>query len=222
MPTWKTSAIAIMVIAVAVVANVQACSGQTMFAVVLGSQNVNQSGWLSGYVVYGQSGNYTLAISASGSKSIFPITDARVIVLVSDEAAAGGIQSLKVDGVPIFGFTRGVPDYYDANGGPLSQPDYYGYNDSYVIPQITYSQGHYPDNAKDVTVSLQFSRSATSESKVMFLCYGITAQCKPLETSFSDSTLFVTPEYAVSGLFAFGACFGAFVFYKKICQKDVS
>ncbi|MCL5949961.1 MAG: hypothetical protein M1490_05735 [Candidatus Bathyarchaeota archaeon] len=196
-------------------AGFQATSAGTMFVIVLGSQEISGSGWFAGYVVNGQSGTYTLRISASGSEHSFPITDVKVIVLVSNEAAAGGIQSLTINETSVSGYTKEAPSYYGANGGPFKEPDYYGYNDHYVIPQISYNQGHYPDNAENITINLQFSSLATENSKVMFLCYGTDAKGHALKTAFSNGTLIVVPEYALGGLVAFGACFFAFIVFNK-------
>ena len=193
----------------------ETASAGTLFAIVLGSEEIKGDGWFAGYVVNGQSDTYTLRISASGSQSSFPITNIKVIVLVSDEAAAGGIQSLTIDGVTISGYTEGTPSYYGANGGPFKELDYYGYNDQYVISALTYEQGHYPSSAKEVTVHLQFSSSASGNSKVMFLCYGTDANGNSLKTAFSNGTLIALPEYALGGLVAFGACFVAFFAFKK-------
>ena len=193
----------------------QVTSAGTMFVIVLGSQDVGGSGWFAGYVVNGQSGTYTLRVSASGSEKSFPISDVKVIVLVSDEAASGGIQSLSINNVPVSGFTKGTPSYYGANGGPFSETDYYGYNDNYSIPQLSYSQGHYPDTAQNITVNLQFSSLATVASKVMFLCYGTDAKGQALKTAFSNGILMVVPEYALGGLVGLGACFVAFAIFKK-------
>jgi hypothetical protein len=170
-----------------------------MFAVVLNSGDVNGSGWFSGYVVYGQSGNYTLTISASGSQQSFPISDIKVIVLVSDEAKPGGIKSLSIQSEPILGYTKGAPCYYGSKGGPFSEPDYYGYNDSYTIPKLTYNEGHFPENAKNITINMQFSSVANANSKVMFPCYGTDAKGNVLKTAFSNGTLLVLPEYAFGG-----------------------
>ena len=193
----------------------QVTSAGTMFVIVLGSQDVGGSGWFAGYVVNGQSSTYTLRVSVTGSEKSFPISNVRVIVLVSVEAASGGIQSLSINGAPVAGFTKGTPSYYGANGGPFNEPDYYGYNDSYSIPQLSYSQVHYPDNAQNITINLQFSSSATINSKVMFLCYGTDAKGQALKTAFSNGTLMVVPEYALGGLVAFGACFFAFAVFRK-------
>ena len=209
------TAIAIFLAVTVGAAGFQATSAGTMFAIVLGSQEVGGSGWLAGYSVNGQSGTYTLRVSASGSENSFPITNVKVIVLVSGEAATGGIQSLSINGVPVSGYTKGTPSYYGANGGPFSEPDYYGYNDRYVIPHLSYNQGHYPDNAQNITINLQFSSSATVNSKVMFLCYGTDAKGHALKTAFSNGTLMAVPEYALGGLVAFGACFFAFIAFRK-------
>jgi hypothetical protein len=135
--------------------------------------------------------------------------------LVSDEAAASGIQSLSIQDKQISAFTKGIPNYYGAKGGPFNEPDYYGYNDSEVIPQLTFDEGHYPEKAKLVTVSIQFSSSATENSKVMFLCYGTDAHGNGLKTAFSTGTLFVTPEYSLGGIVAFAACFCGYIIFKK-------
>jgi hypothetical protein len=209
-------AVVSMILVVAICsAGFQAASAGTLFSIVLGSQDVSGDGWFSGYVVNGQSGSYVLRVSASGGANSFPITNIRIIVLVSDEAAAGGIKSLSINGTSISGYTKGAPVYYGANGGPFCQPDYYGYNDRYVIRTLSYSVGHYPDSAENITVNLQFNSSATVNSKVMFLCYGTDAKGASLKTAFSNGTLIVLPEYSFGGLVAFGACFFAFLAFKK-------
>ena len=114
------------------------------------STYVGGSGWYAGYVIVGKSGTYKLNISATGSQSQYPITNVKVIVLASNEAAAGGLKSLSIEGTPITGFTAGKPPYYVANGGPFQEPDYYGYNDAYLISQLTYNEAHHPDHWKQL------------------------------------------------------------------------
>ena len=208
--------LAIVLVLTIVFLGFQEASAATLFAMVLSAEDVGGSGWLAGYVVYDESGAYTLSISASGNQNSFPITNIKVIVAVSDEAAAGGVQSITIEGTPITGYTHGTPAYYGASGGPFSEPDYYGYNDDYVIPQLTYSEGHHPENAKDIAITVQFSDSATPNSKVMFLCYGINAQGQGLKTAFSNATLIMpTPEYGLGSLMAFAVCISAFIAFKK-------
>ena len=133
--------LAFTLVLVAGVMSIQGANASSLFTIVLGSQQVDGSGWLAGYVVYGQSGTYTLQIAANGAQDSFPISNVKIIVLVSEDAAAGGLQALSIEGTPISTFTMGQPSYYGANGGPFAEPDYYGYNDQYVIPSLTYSEG---------------------------------------------------------------------------------
>jgi hypothetical protein len=210
-----TKGLAAVLLLAMVTTSIQAASAATLFSVVLSSEDVNQTGWFAGYVAYG-SGTYTLSISASGSQNTFPITNIKVIVCVSDEAAAGGVQSITIESTPISDYTQGVPQYYGANGGPFSESDYYGYNDNFVIPQLTYSEAHHPENAKNIAITIQFSSTATPNSKVMFLCYGINAQGQGLKTAFSNGSLIIpTPEYGLGSLVAFTVCISAFLVVKK-------
>jgi len=175
------------------------------------------SGWYAGYVIVGRSGTYTLDISATGSQMQYPITNVRVIALASDEAVVGGLKSLYIEGMQIIGFQTGKPPYYVANGGPFQEPDYYGYNDTYVIPQLTYDEAHHPDHWEQITVKVEFQSTATINSKIMFLCYGTDAQGKPAESPFSGGTMFVIPDLAgtLVGLTAFGSAFGIYSLRKR-------
>jgi hypothetical protein len=173
------------------------------------------SGWYAGYVVIGQSGTYTLNISANGPKAAFPITNIKVIALISNESQAGGLKSLSINNVPITTFNQGRPAYYTANGGPFQEPDYYGYSDQYVIPQLTYEQISYPKQWYQINATIEFASNATTQSKVMFLIYGTDAKGKPAETPFSGGTMFVVPEYTLP-LLNISACLIAYATYKKI------
>jgi hypothetical protein len=188
-----------------------------IFIIGEGSTYVHGSGWYAGYVIYRRSGTYTLNISATGSESHFPITNVKVIVLASDEAAEGGLKSLSIEGVPIKGFQTGKPPYYIADGGPFKEPDYYGYNDTYVISELTFDEVHHPDHWVQITVTVEFQSTATTNSKIMFLCYGIDAKGKPAETPFSGGTMFVIPDLASTlvGLTAFGGAYGLYYLRKR-------
>lgn len=197
---------------------IQGVFAASVFVLVLDAEECGGSGWCAGSAVYGQSGTYTLKIAANGAQNAFPISNVKIIVLVSNEAAAGGLATLQIEGTTISTFTTGYPTYYGTSGGPFTEPDYYGYNDQYTIPTLTYSEGHWPDNFKDVTVTITFSSSATANSKVMFLCYGTDANGKGLKTPFSGGTLFVVPEFPVP-LVAVGASFAALAVYKKLKRQ---
>ena len=192
-----------------------------IFIIGEGSTYVGGSGWYAGYVICGRSGTYTLNISATGSKEHFPITNVKVIVLASDEAATEGLEFLTIEGTSIIGFQTGKPPYYVANGGPFKEPDYYGYNDTYVIPQLTYNDAHYPDHWVQITVTVEFKPTATTNSKIMFLCYGIDAKGKPAETPFSGGTMFAIPDLAstLMGLTAFGGAYGLYHLRKRKIMK---
>lgn len=190
-----------------------------IFIIGEGSTYIGGSGWYAGYVIYGQSGTYKLNISATGSEYHFPITNVKVIVLASNETAAGGLQTLTIDGMSIIGFQTGKPPYYQANGGPFKEPDYYGYNDSYVIPQLTYDEAHHPKHWVQITVTVEFAPKATTNSKIMFLCYGTDAKGNPAETPFSGGTMFAIPDLAstLMGLTAFGGAYG--LYYQRKRKK---
>jgi len=185
---------------------------------VNGSNYVGGSGWYAGYVVLGASGTYMLEISANGPERLFPVTNVKVIAVVSDEAAAGGLKSLSINGMPITGYTQtsNPPPYYVAQGGPFQEPDYYGYNDTYAIPQLTYPEDAWPNGAKEVPVTIEFASTATQNSKVMFLCFGIDSAGKPAETPFSKGTMFVIPfiPSTIIGLGAMVGVLGLFYFRK--------
>ncbi len=185
-----------------------------MFIIAKEALYSGSSGWYAGYVVAGQSGTYTLNISATGSQRLFPVSNVKIIAVISDQAQAGGLSSLAINGVPITTFTAGIPAYYGANGGPFSEPDYYGYNDQYVIPQLTYQQTHFPDQWYQITVTVDFASTATEKAKVMFLCYGIDSHGNPAKAPFSQVTLFVLPEY-VTPILGVAACFGAYIVFQK-------
>jgi hypothetical protein len=192
-----------------------------IFIIGEGSTYIGGSGWYAGYVIYGQSGTYKLNISATGSQRQFPIKNVKVIVLASNETANGGLKSLSINGTSIIGFKRGKPQYYVANGGPFQEPDYYGYNDTYVIPQLTFNEAHHPEHWIQLTVTVEFEPTATTKSKIMFLCYGTDAQGKSVETPFSGGTMFVIPDLAstLMGLTAFGGAYGLYYLRKRKIMK---
>jgi hypothetical protein len=174
-------------------------------------------GWYAGYVISGDSGTYTLQISANGPEGRFPVTDVKVVVCVSDEAtqtATVTIAPNTAKPMTIKSYTVGKPSYFPP-GGVFSEPDYYGYNDAYSIAELTYSQTHHPTNHYDLQVSVTFAAGATENSKVMFLCYGIDSKGDPAKTPFSGGTLIVAlPEFAVAPV-AVLVCFAAFAAYRK-------
>jgi len=184
-----------------------------IFIVGEGSMYMHGSGWYAGYAIYGCSGTYILNISATGSPGHYPIINVKVIALASDEAAGGELKSLTIEGMPIFGFQTGKPPYYTANGGPFQEPDYYGYNDTYVIPQLTYDEAHHPEHWKQITITVEFQPTATTNSKIMFLCYGTDNKGQPAETPFSGGTMFTIPELA-STIIGFTTMIGATGVYR--------
>jgi hypothetical protein len=188
-----------------------------IFIIGEGSTYVGSKGWYAGYVIYGRSGTYTLNISATGGSCRFPIKNVKVIVLASEEAATGGLESLTVNGTPIIGFQSEKPPYYSAKGGPFQESDYYGYNDTFVIPQLTYAEAHYPEHWVQITVTVEFNLTATTNSKIMFLCHGTDAEEKSAETPFSGGTMFVIPdlESTLMGITAFGGAYGLYYLRKR-------
>jgi hypothetical protein len=184
------------------------------FVIAQNGVYVGASGWYAGYVVAGQSGTYILNISATGSPSQYPITDIKIIALISDAAHDGQLTALSINGMPLTAFTEGDPAYYGANGGPFSEPDYYGYNDQYTITQLTYQQVHHPTNWYQLPVTVTFAENATMDAKVMFLLYGTDAKGLPVKTPFSEATLFVLPEY-VNPILALAAFAAAYLVYRK-------
>jgi len=186
------------------------------FFVIGGTNHVKGKGWYAGYVITG-SGSYTLRIWATGGEQQhYPITQVRLVILISNEAKNGGLDSLTVNGETISGWTEGEPDYYKAAGGPFSEPDYYGYHE-FPLADMGYDEVHWPDKpGRAVTVDIQFSPGATEASKVAFLCYGIDNQDKPVETAFSDQTVFVVPEPAtIAGLVSMFSAFGVYTMLKQ-------
>lgn len=180
-----------------------------------GSTNVGTSGWFSGYVIYGKSGNYLVNISVAGSH--FPITNIHVIVLANNVSAKGGLSSLIINNsLTITQFTSGKPGYYKPNGGPFAAADYWGYNDTYIIPQLTSSDAQWPNKAVQLPVHVVFNGN---DAKIAILCHGMDAAGKPVYTAFSELTAFVVPEVATTliGLTAFGGAFGLYGLrkYKK-------
>lgn len=186
------------------------------FFVIGGTNYVGGSGWYAGYVITG-SGTYELRIWATGSESQYPITDVKLIILISDEAQGGGLSFLAVNGIPISGWTPKKPDYYVPSGGPFSEPDYYGYHE-FTLTDMTFNEVHWPDKpGRAVTVNIQFAPGATEASKVAFLCYGIDAKGQTAYTAFSKQTVFTVPELAtIAGIVSM---FGAFGLYSILKQK---
>jgi hypothetical protein len=86
-----------------------------------------------------------------------------------------------------------------------------------VIPQLTYDEAHHPDHAKQITVIVEFQPSATTASKIAFLCHGIDANDMPAETPFSGGTMFTIPEVAgvIVGLGAMASAFGVYRLKKR-------
>jgi len=178
-----------------------------------GSSYWGSTGWFSGYVIKGRSGTYALNISVTGSQAFFPITDLHVVALISHEAMDGGLKSLSIQGMPIVSFQEGIPPYYLNGDGPFREDDYFGYNDSYVLPSnLTYAEAHWPTDAKEVLVEVEFHPKATAESKVAFICYGMNFYSDIVKTSFKNQTMFMIPEFesAVMGLTAMCLAFGIY------------
>jgi len=162
---------------------------------------VGGSGWYAGYVVYG-SGTYTLQLFGTGGESsgLWPVSNVHILVAISNEAATGGLSSLKINGESISVWTPGLCPNWPVGpeeggvGGPFSEPDYYGYNDTYVVPGgLTLDSGT-REHPKILTVEVSFSPSATEASKVAFLSYGTDAKGNPAKTPFSGGTTFVVHE----------------------------
>jgi hypothetical protein len=187
------------------------------FVVGDGSTYSGGVGWYAGYVISGDSGTYTLQISANGPESRFPVTDVKVVVCVSDEAAQTATVTIAPNTahpLTLKGYKTTQPSYFPP-GGVFSEPDYYGYNDTYHIAELTYSQSHHPTNHYDLQVTVTFAAGATENSKVMFLCYGIDSKGDAAKTPFSGGTLIVAlPEFTVAPV-AVLVCFVAFAVYKK-------
>lgn len=178
-------------------------------------------GWYAGYVISGEpgeTGTYTLQISANGPQSRFPVDNTKVIVCISREALSTAkviVGSNTSNPLTITKYTAGNVTYYGANGGVFAESDYYGYNDTYTIPSLTYAQTHWPTNEYPLQVKVTFNANATSASKVMFLCYGIDSKGDPAKTPFSGGTLIVAaPEYVYAPV-AVIACIAAYGVYRK-------
>lgn len=189
-----------------------------MFLVGDGATSSGGTGWYAGYVICGQSGTYTLQISANGPATAFPVKNIKIIVCVSNEALSTATVTIGSDTaspLKLTSYTKGHPSYYIAQGGPFQEPDFYGYNDKYVINSLRYDQIHYPKYSYPLQVTVTFAPGATQNSKVMFLCYGTDANGQPAETSFSNGTLIVpTPEFAYA-LIPVIACFAGYGVYIK-------
>ena len=194
-----------------------------LFIIGEGSTYMGAAGWTAGYVISGQSGTFTLQISATGPEKRFPVSDVKVVVCVSEEAAQKATVTIApntINELTITTYTHtnpaSPPSYYPP-GGVFSEPDYYGYNDDYIIPQLTYAETHHPTNYYSLQVTVTFAPDATQESKVLFLCYGIDSKGDPAKTPFSGGTLFVLPEYwAPLAICGFLSAFLAFGAYRKI------
>jgi len=186
------------------------------FVVGDGATYSGGEGWYAGYVIIDQSGTYTLRISANGPQSRFPVVNTKVIVCISNEAVNTATVTIGSDTpLTLTSYTPTIPSYYGANGGVFAEPDYYGYNDQYVIPSLTYSQVHYPDYYYPLQVTVNFSPEATTDSKVMFLCYGLDSKGDPAKTPFSGGTLIVaTPEYSYAAI-PIIMCLAAYAIYMK-------
>lgn len=189
----------------------------SIFVIGQGSTPMGGTGWFAGFAIYGSSGTYTLNISATGGETHYPITDVHLIALASDEAASGGLQALSIEGIPIIGFQPGKPAYYQKSGGPFQETDYYGYNDTYTIPQLTFEEANHPDHWKLVTVTIQFSSSATVDSRIAFVCHGTDNNGLAAETPFTEQTLFVIPEFSsiILGLTAMVSAYGIYYMRKR-------
>jgi hypothetical protein len=176
------------------------------------------TGWYAGYVICDQSGTYTLRISANGPQSRFPVVNTKVIVCISDEAlstATVTIGSNTATPYTVTSYNAGQPSYYGASGGVFAEPDYYGYNDQYFIPSLTYTQIHHPGYYYPLQVTVTFSSSATQNSKVMFLCYGLDSKGDPAKTPFSEGTMIMpTPEFVYAPI-PIIVCLAAYGVYIK-------
>jgi hypothetical protein len=153
----KLTLAAMMLVCLASTLFIQVATAQTsedddpvLFVIGEGSTYVGGTGWTAGYVITG-SGTYTLEISATGGESRFPVSDVKVVVCVTEEAphsAAVTVASDTANPLTITEYNHtdpaSAPSYYPP-GGVFSEIDYYGYNDTYIIPELTYSQTHYPD-----------------------------------------------------------------------------
>jgi hypothetical protein len=192
------------------------------FVIGDGANYSGGTGWYAGYVICDQSGTYTLRISANGPQRLFPVKNTKVIVCVSNEAlktATVTIGSNTTTPLKLTSYIKDYPSYYGAKGGVFQEPDFYGYNDQYIIPTLTYSQIHHPDNYYPLQVTVTFAPGATSASKVMFLCYGKDAAGWDAKTPFSEGTLIVpTPEYAYAPL-SIVVCLAAYGVYIKKKQR---
>lgn len=180
------------------------------------------SGWYAGYVING-SGTYTLMISANGPSSRFPVVNTKVIVCISDEAlntATVVVGSNTTSPLTVTKYTAGPVTYYGASGGVFAETDYHGYNDTYTIDSLTYTQTHWPAEHYPLQVKVTFNSEATAASKVMFLCYGVDSKGDPAKTPFSGGTLIVaTPEYTFAPI-AIVTCLAAFGVYRKKNKRN--
>lgn len=188
------------------------------FVVGDGATYIGGTGWYAGYVIIDQSGTYTIQISANGPEKLFPVSNTKVIVCISDEAlstATVTIGTNTTSPLTLTTYKAEKPGYYGASGGVFAEPDYYGYNDQYVIPSLTYSQIHHPEHYYSLQVTVTFAPGATQNSKVMFLCHGTDSKGQEAKTPFSEGTLIVpTPEYAFAPI-PIIVCFAAYGIYLK-------
>jgi hypothetical protein len=194
------------------------------FVIGEGSTYMGDNGWTAGYVITG-SGTYTLDISATGPQNRFPVTDVKVVVCVSEEASQKATVTVApntANSLTVTSYTHtspASPPQYLPPGGLFSESDYYGYNDAYTIPELSYVQIHHPDSAYPLQVTVTFASGATQDSKVMFLCYGIDAKGDPAKTPFSGGTLFVLPEFElVAPVMVIGLCLVGFGVYRRISR----
>ena len=189
-----------------------------MFLVGDGATYSGGTGWYAGYVICGESGTYTIQISADGPAKAFPVENIKIIVCVSNEALSTATVTVGSDTstpLTLTSYTKGKPGYYGANGGAFQEPDFYGYNDQYIISSLTYNQIHHPEYYYPLKVTVTFASSATQNSKVMFLCYGTDSAGQPARTPFSKGTLIVpTPEFAYA-VIPIITCFAAYGVYIK-------
>lgn len=192
------------------------------FVIGDGSTYSGGTGWYAGYVIEGQSGTYTLQISANGPEKRFPVINTKVLVCISDEAtktATVTIAPNTAQPLTIKNYTASQPAYFPP-GGVFTEADYYGYNDTYVISELSYDQTHHPTNSYPLRVTVSFSANATQNSKVMFLCYGIDSAGDPAKTPFSGGTLIVAaPEFMYAPV-ALLVCFAAYGIYRKVQTKN--
>jgi hypothetical protein len=223
----KLTLAALMLVCIASTLLIQVAAAQetedndpVLFVIGEGSTYLGGTGWTAGYVISG-SGTYTLEISATGPENRFPVSNVKVVVCVTEEATHNATVTIAPNtpsALTITEYTHtdpASPPIYYPPGGVFAEPDYYGYNDTYVIPELTYSETHHSASHYDLQVTVTFGPGTTENSKVLFLCYGTDSKGDPAKTPFSGGTLVVLPEYVAP--VAVGAlCFAAFGIYRKI------